>query len=212
MCCAVSLWIRSLRMCTPMGQEGDDCHPMSHTVRVDACAPASEAFPHFNISFPTSGSFLWEAAAPHLSLPAEPVLHPAGRGEIQVSVPLQVPRLLPLRTLTLFHRPFFFLFLLNKGQFNEAFYFSGHFCYQLQKHSSSCLFLIFPLFFLQICCFGLFLSTRLSNKVAQAVVACRCSAFKVYSLGGWQLYTLKLKSFVALLCFHGNQECQTNLH
>ncbi|KAG7258641.1 hypothetical protein CRUP_026647 [Coryphaenoides rupestris] len=30
MCCAVSLWIRSLRMCTPMGQEGDDCHPMSH--------------------------------------------------------------------------------------------------------------------------------------------------------------------------------------
>ncbi|XP_044031878.1 prokineticin-2 [Siniperca chuatsi] len=32
MCCAVSLWIRSLRMCTPMGQEGDDCHPMSHKV------------------------------------------------------------------------------------------------------------------------------------------------------------------------------------
>uniref|UniRef100_A0A665UG21 Prokineticin 2 n=1 Tax=Echeneis naucrates TaxID=173247 RepID=A0A665UG21_ECHNA len=32
MCCAVSLWIRSLRICTPMGQEGDDCHPMSHKV------------------------------------------------------------------------------------------------------------------------------------------------------------------------------------
>ncbi|XP_077430202.1 prokineticin-2 [Vanacampus margaritifer] len=32
MCCAVSLWIRSLRMCTPMGAEGDDCHPMSHNV------------------------------------------------------------------------------------------------------------------------------------------------------------------------------------
>ncbi|KAM9408612.1 prokineticin-2 [Pholidichthys leucotaenia] len=32
MCCAVSLWIRSLRMCTPMGLEGDDCHPMSHKV------------------------------------------------------------------------------------------------------------------------------------------------------------------------------------
>ncbi|XP_041638518.1 prokineticin-2 [Cheilinus undulatus] len=32
MCCAVSLWIRSLRMCTPMGQEGDDCHPLSHKV------------------------------------------------------------------------------------------------------------------------------------------------------------------------------------
>uniref|UniRef100_A0A3Q2XVY3 Prokineticin 2 n=2 Tax=Hippocampus comes TaxID=109280 RepID=A0A3Q2XVY3_HIPCM len=32
MCCAVSLWIRSLRMCTLMGARGDDCHPMSHHV------------------------------------------------------------------------------------------------------------------------------------------------------------------------------------
>ncbi|KAL3059219.1 hypothetical protein OYC64_011190 [Pagothenia borchgrevinki] len=32
MCCAMSLWIRGLRMCTPMGQEGDECHPMSHKV------------------------------------------------------------------------------------------------------------------------------------------------------------------------------------
>ncbi|XP_029008080.1 prokineticin-2 [Betta splendens] len=32
MCCAVSLWIRSLRMCTPMGQEGEECHPLSHKV------------------------------------------------------------------------------------------------------------------------------------------------------------------------------------
>ncbi|XP_072239308.1 prokineticin-2 [Leuresthes tenuis] len=32
MCCAVSLWIRSLRMCTPMGREGDNCHPLSHKV------------------------------------------------------------------------------------------------------------------------------------------------------------------------------------
>ncbi|XP_016146501.1 toxin MIT1-like [Sinocyclocheilus grahami] len=32
MCCAVSLWIRSLRMCIPMGQEGEDCHPMSYKV------------------------------------------------------------------------------------------------------------------------------------------------------------------------------------
>ncbi|XP_053492341.1 prokineticin-2 [Ictalurus furcatus] len=32
MCCAVSLWIRSLRMCMPMGLEGEDCHPMSHKV------------------------------------------------------------------------------------------------------------------------------------------------------------------------------------
>lgn len=39
MCCAVSLWIRSLRMCTPMGQEGDDCHPMSHAVRAPTFVP-----------------------------------------------------------------------------------------------------------------------------------------------------------------------------
>ncbi|XP_066469083.1 prokineticin-2 [Tiliqua scincoides] len=32
MCCAVSLWIRSLRMCTPMGNLGEDCHPLSHKV------------------------------------------------------------------------------------------------------------------------------------------------------------------------------------
>uniref|UniRef100_UPI00398F06C2 prokineticin-2 n=1 Tax=Pristiophorus japonicus TaxID=55135 RepID=UPI00398F06C2 len=32
MCCAVTLWLRSLRMCTPMGNEGDECHPLSHKV------------------------------------------------------------------------------------------------------------------------------------------------------------------------------------
>ncbi|CAI9577073.1 unnamed protein product [Staurois parvus] len=32
MCCAVSLWIRGLRMCTPLGNEGEDCHPLSHKV------------------------------------------------------------------------------------------------------------------------------------------------------------------------------------
>uniref|UniRef100_A0A4W5RNG0 Prokineticin 2 n=1 Tax=Hucho hucho TaxID=62062 RepID=A0A4W5RNG0_9TELE len=32
MCCAVSLWIQSLRMCAPMGQEGDECHCLSHKV------------------------------------------------------------------------------------------------------------------------------------------------------------------------------------
>uniref|UniRef100_A0A8C5LZK4 Prokineticin-1 n=1 Tax=Leptobrachium leishanense TaxID=445787 RepID=A0A8C5LZK4_9ANUR len=31
-CCAISLWLRGLRMCTPMGQEGEDCHPFSHKV------------------------------------------------------------------------------------------------------------------------------------------------------------------------------------
>ncbi|KAM8799704.1 prokineticin-2 [Eudromia elegans] len=32
MCCAVSLWIRSLRMCTPVGSAGEECHPLSHRV------------------------------------------------------------------------------------------------------------------------------------------------------------------------------------
>ncbi|KAM6471006.1 prokineticin-2 [Liasis olivaceus] len=32
MCCAVSLWIQSLRICTPMGIFGEDCHPLSHKI------------------------------------------------------------------------------------------------------------------------------------------------------------------------------------
>ncbi|XP_077340570.1 prokineticin-1-like [Lithobates pipiens] len=31
-CCAISLWLRGLRMCTPMGQEGEECHPFTHKV------------------------------------------------------------------------------------------------------------------------------------------------------------------------------------
>lgn len=33
-CCAVSLWIRGLRLCTPMGQAGDSCHPRSRKVSI----------------------------------------------------------------------------------------------------------------------------------------------------------------------------------
>uniref|UniRef100_A0A663FEG2 Prokineticin 1 n=1 Tax=Aquila chrysaetos chrysaetos TaxID=223781 RepID=A0A663FEG2_AQUCH len=36
-CCAVSLWLRGLRMCTPLGQEGDECHPFSHKVPAWGC-------------------------------------------------------------------------------------------------------------------------------------------------------------------------------
>ncbi|XP_038596289.1 prokineticin-2 [Tachyglossus aculeatus] len=32
MCCAISIWIRSLRMCTPMGNMGDSCHPLARKV------------------------------------------------------------------------------------------------------------------------------------------------------------------------------------
>ncbi|XP_044307634.1 prokineticin-2 [Varanus komodoensis] len=35
MCCAVSLWIRSIRICTPLGSSGEDCHPLSHKVPFD---------------------------------------------------------------------------------------------------------------------------------------------------------------------------------
>ncbi|GAB1287982.1 Chymosin [Apodemus speciosus] len=29
-CCAISLWLRGLRVCTPLGREGEECHPGSH--------------------------------------------------------------------------------------------------------------------------------------------------------------------------------------
>ncbi|KAM8783809.1 prokineticin-1 [Rhynchonycteris naso] len=28
-CCAISLWVRSVRVCTPFGGEGENCHPAS---------------------------------------------------------------------------------------------------------------------------------------------------------------------------------------
>ncbi|XP_045673265.1 prokineticin-1 [Phyllostomus hastatus] len=31
-CCAVSLWLRGLRMCTPLGREGEECHPGSRKI------------------------------------------------------------------------------------------------------------------------------------------------------------------------------------
>lgn len=31
-CCALSLWLRGLRMCTPLGRVGEECHPGSHKV------------------------------------------------------------------------------------------------------------------------------------------------------------------------------------
>ncbi|XP_066100795.1 prokineticin-2 isoform X2 [Saccopteryx bilineata] len=29
MCCAVSIWVKSIRICTPMGKMGDSCHPLT---------------------------------------------------------------------------------------------------------------------------------------------------------------------------------------
>lgn len=31
-CCALSLWMRGLRLCIPLGREGEECHPLSHKV------------------------------------------------------------------------------------------------------------------------------------------------------------------------------------
>ncbi|XP_021014803.1 prokineticin-1 isoform X2 [Mus caroli] len=31
-CCAISLWLRGLRLCTPLGREGEECHPGSHKI------------------------------------------------------------------------------------------------------------------------------------------------------------------------------------
>ncbi|XP_023403784.1 prokineticin-2 isoform X2 [Loxodonta africana] len=32
MCCAVSIWVKSIRICTPMGKVGDICHPLTRKV------------------------------------------------------------------------------------------------------------------------------------------------------------------------------------
>uniref|UniRef100_A0A8C6WB41 Prokineticin-2 n=1 Tax=Nannospalax galili TaxID=1026970 RepID=A0A8C6WB41_NANGA len=34
MCCAVSIWVKSIRICTPMGQVGDTCHPLTRKSHV----------------------------------------------------------------------------------------------------------------------------------------------------------------------------------
>ncbi|XP_005388981.1 PREDICTED: prokineticin-1 [Chinchilla lanigera] len=31
-CCAISLWLQGLRMCTPLGRQGEECHPSSRKV------------------------------------------------------------------------------------------------------------------------------------------------------------------------------------
>ncbi|KAM5315269.1 prokineticin-2 isoform 2-T2 [Glossophaga mutica] len=33
MCCAVSIWVKSIRICTPMGKVGDSCHPLTRKVK-----------------------------------------------------------------------------------------------------------------------------------------------------------------------------------
>ncbi|XP_063204084.1 prokineticin-2 isoform X1 [Chroicocephalus ridibundus] len=72
MCCAVSLWIRSLRMCTPMGNLGEECHPLSHRV----------------------SSLLRAADAPHLPLSPRPGLHTDFSRQIQMFTRLQKRRCL----------------------------------------------------------------------------------------------------------------------
>lgn len=34
MCCAVSIWVKSIRICTPLGKVGDSCHPLTRKVSI----------------------------------------------------------------------------------------------------------------------------------------------------------------------------------
>ncbi|XP_069797937.1 prokineticin-1 isoform X2 [Narcine bancroftii] len=67
-CCAVSLWLRGLRMCTPRGQEGDKCHPFSHKVpfpgkRQHHTCPC---MPHLSCSRSADASFQCTSHFKHL--------------------------------------------------------------------------------------------------------------------------------------------------
>ncbi|XP_040449053.1 prokineticin-2 isoform X1 [Falco naumanni] len=93
MCCAVSLWIRSLRMCTPMGNLGEECHPLSHRV----------------------SPLLRAADAPHLPVPPWPGLCTDFSQQIQMFTGLQKRRCLFLAGAILHEEEpldvFFFLLL-----------------------------------------------------------------------------------------------------
>ncbi|XP_056413909.1 prokineticin-1 isoform X3 [Hyla sarda] len=59
-CCAISLWLRGLRMCTPMGQEGEECHPFSHKMVSLTFINQALLGKHYQALFHTYlGSFLW---------------------------------------------------------------------------------------------------------------------------------------------------------
>ncbi|XP_038667967.1 prokineticin Bv8-like peptide 2 isoform X3 [Scyliorhinus canicula] len=62
-CCAVTLWLRSLRICTPMGNEGDECHPLS--------------------------TIHWKTNASHLPLLAKSYLREVWRWPIQMFITVQ---------------------------------------------------------------------------------------------------------------------------
>ncbi|OXB81544.1 UNVERIFIED_CONTAM: hypothetical protein H355_008392 [Colinus virginianus] len=106
MCCAVSLWIRSLRMCTPMGNVGEECHPLSHRLRgvipagcvvgdpgwAGLCRGRALLTPPFLIP----GALPGAADAPHLPLPPQPGLHTGIPQQVQVFARLQERRRLLL--------------------------------------------------------------------------------------------------------------------
>uniref|UniRef100_A0A672JCG5 Prokineticin domain-containing protein n=1 Tax=Salarias fasciatus TaxID=181472 RepID=A0A672JCG5_SALFA len=51
LCCAVSLWLRGLRMCVPRGVEGDECHPFSHKVNCFQETTLSLVFSHSQVPY-----------------------------------------------------------------------------------------------------------------------------------------------------------------
>ena len=56
MCCAVSIWVKSIRICTPMGKVGDSCHPMTRKVSIYVFLLV---LLHFSYSTPSKASMTW---------------------------------------------------------------------------------------------------------------------------------------------------------
>ncbi|KAM5233885.1 prokineticin-2 isoform 1-T1 [Hipposideros larvatus] len=46
MCCAVSIWVKSIRICTPMGKVGESCHPLTRKV---SSLPGAEDASHVSM-------------------------------------------------------------------------------------------------------------------------------------------------------------------
>ncbi|XP_076984812.1 prokineticin-2 isoform X1 [Tamandua tetradactyla] len=90
-CCAVSIWVKSIRICTPMGKVGDACHPLTRKLYRGTRYRRCSIFLHWELSrYPgtrylllphshglcgaatreSQGSILWAENASHLSMSA----------------------------------------------------------------------------------------------------------------------------------------------
>lgn len=100
MCCAVSLWIRNLRMCIPMGQMGEDCHPMSHKVNfltfLLTFVMIFVCFCFFLIFHFYLGAFFWEETPSYMPMSAQPSLHHHSWWQVQMSPAISFPGSIPV--------------------------------------------------------------------------------------------------------------------